>query len=93
LLAIKIISCRVESCDKRKCRKSKFCKQDRITGLFINSYLLFRKTKTFGSLVCITVLMNIVAMNFCYDVPVKLFSSNLLLMAKLLVSCTTKPRH
>jgi hypothetical protein len=43
--------------------------------------LLFRKTKTFGSLVCITVLTNIVAMNFCYDVPVKLFSSNLLLMA------------
>ncbi|MEP6748136.1 MAG: hypothetical protein ABJB86_10445 [Bacteroidota bacterium] len=43
--------------------------------------LLFRKTTTFGSLVCITVLSNIVAMNFCYDVPVKLFSSNLLLMA------------
>ena len=43
--------------------------------------LLFRKTKTFGSLVCVPVLMNIVAMNFCYDVPVKLFSSNLLLMA------------
>ncbi|MEO6837599.1 MAG: hypothetical protein ABI185_04380, partial [Ginsengibacter sp.] len=36
---------------------------------------------TFGSLVCIAVLSNIVAMNFCYDVPVKLFSSNLLLMA------------
>ena len=43
--------------------------------------LLFRKTATFGSLFCITVLTNIVAMNFCYDVPVKLFSSNLLLMA------------
>ncbi len=43
--------------------------------------LLFRKTTTFGSLVSITVLSNIVAMNFCYDVPVKLFSSNLLLMA------------
>ncbi len=47
------------------------------TGGFL---LLFRKTATFGSLVCITVLSNIVAMNFCYDVPVKLFSSNLLLM-------------
>ncbi|MEO6135804.1 MAG: hypothetical protein ABIP35_11670 [Ginsengibacter sp.] len=43
--------------------------------------LLFRRTSTFGSLVCITVLSNIVAMNFCYDVPVKLYSSNLLLMA------------
>jgi len=47
--------------------------------------LLFRKTTTFGSLVCITVLCNIVAMNFCYDVPVKLFSSNLLLMAIFIV--------
>ena len=43
--------------------------------------LLFRRTATFGSLVCITILSNIVALNFCYDVPVKLFSSNLLLMA------------
>ncbi len=44
-------------------------------------FLLFRKTTTFGALFCMTVLTNIVAMNFCYDVPVKLFSSNLLLMA------------
>ena len=43
--------------------------------------LLFRKTTTLGALVSITVLSNIVAMNFCYDVPVKLFSGNLLLMA------------
>lgn len=43
--------------------------------------LLFRRTSTFGSLVCIAVLSNIVALNFCYDVPAKLFSSNLLLMA------------
>jgi hypothetical protein len=48
------------------------------TGGFL---LLFRKTTTFGSLVCITVLSNVVAINFCYDVPVKLLSSNLLLMA------------
>jgi hypothetical protein len=43
--------------------------------------LLFRKTTTFGALISITVLSNIVAMNFCYDVPVKLYSANLLLMA------------
>jgi hypothetical protein len=43
--------------------------------------LLFRKTTTFGALVCMTVLSNVVAMNFCYDVPVKLFSSTLLSMA------------
>jgi hypothetical protein len=43
--------------------------------------LLFRKTVTFGSLFSMTVLSNIVALNFCFDVPVKLYSSNLLLMA------------
>jgi hypothetical protein len=43
--------------------------------------LLFRKTTTFGALMSITVLSNIVAMNFCFDVPVKLYSANLLLMA------------
>lgn len=43
--------------------------------------LLFRKTTTFGSLMSMTVLSNIVALNFCFDVPVKIYSSNLLLMA------------
>jgi hypothetical protein len=43
--------------------------------------LLFRKTTTFGAILSITVLANIVALNFCFDVPVKLYSSNLLLMA------------
>ncbi|MEO6356078.1 MAG: hypothetical protein ABIU77_03550 [Ferruginibacter sp.] len=47
------------------------------SGIFI----LFRKTATFGALVSITVLMNVVALNFCFDVPVKIYSSNLLLMA------------
>ncbi len=48
--------------------------------------LLFRKTTTFGALMSMTVLSNIVAMNFCFDVPVKLFSANLLLMAVFIVS-------
>ncbi len=43
--------------------------------------LLYRKTTTFGALLLMTVLSNIVAMNFCYDVPVKLYSGNLFLMA------------
>jgi hypothetical protein len=42
--------------------------------------LLFRKTKTFGALFCMTVTANIVAINFCFDVPVKIFSSMLFLM-------------
>ncbi len=43
--------------------------------------LLFRRTATFGALVSGGVLLNVVVLNFCYDVPVKLFSTNLFLMA------------
>jgi uncharacterized membrane protein YphA (DoxX/SURF4 family) len=46
--------------------------------------LLFRRTTTAGALVLIAVLTNIVMLNFSYDVPVKLFSSHLLLMAVFL---------
>ncbi|MBV9962306.1 MAG: hypothetical protein JO072_08670 [Parafilimonas sp.] len=44
-------------------------------------FLLFKKTKTFGSLLSIAALTNIVVINFSYDVPVKLFAVNLLVMA------------
>jgi hypothetical protein len=43
--------------------------------------LFFRRTALLGALLLITVLANIVILNFAYDVPVKLYSSNLLLMA------------
>jgi hypothetical protein len=42
--------------------------------------LFFRRTTTLGALILVAVLSNVVAINFCYDVPVKLFSSMLLLM-------------
>ena len=48
--------------------------------------LLFRRTATLGALVSFPVLVNVVALNFCYDVPVKLYSMNLLLMAVYLAS-------
>lgn len=47
--------------------------------------LLFRRTATLGALASAGVLLNIVMLNFCYDVPVKLYSSNLLLMAIFLM--------
>lgn len=48
----------------------------------ISGILLFpRKTSTLGALMSIGVLSNIVALNFSYDVPVKLYSSHLLAMA------------
>lgn len=43
--------------------------------------LLFRKTTPLGALVSIGVMLNIVLLNFCYDVPVKLFSSELLFIS------------
>jgi hypothetical protein len=47
--------------------------------------LLFRRTSTAGALIAVAVMGNVVALNFCYDVPVKLFSSHLLLMALFLL--------
>jgi hypothetical protein len=48
--------------------------------------LLFRRTALSGALAATAVLTNIVALNLCYDVPVKLYSANLLIMALFLVS-------
>jgi hypothetical protein len=43
--------------------------------------LAFRRTALLGALVSFGVVLNIVVLNFCYDVPVKLYSSHLLAMA------------
>lgn len=48
--------------------------------------LLWRRTTTLGALVCAGVLSNVVALNFCYDVPVKLLSSHLLLASLVLAA-------
>ena len=47
--------------------------------------LFFRRTTTLGALVLTVVLTQVVALNFCYDVPVKLGSSLLLFMALYLL--------
>ncbi|MCK8498788.1 hypothetical protein [Myxococcus fulvus] len=46
--------------------------------------LLARRTTTLGALVVIGVMSNVVALNFFYDVPVKLYSTQLLLFAVFL---------
>jgi hypothetical protein len=48
--------------------------------------LAARRTTTLGALVCIGILSNVVMLNFSYDVPVKLYSSHLLLMAVFLAA-------
>lgn len=46
--------------------------------------LMARRTTFLGALVAIGVLTNVVALNLCYDVPVKLYSAHLLGMAVFL---------
>ena len=48
--------------------------------------LLFRRTTTLGALILCAVLANVVALNFCYDVPVKLYSLQLWLMSIFLLA-------
>ena len=47
--------------------------------------LLWRRTAAAGALILVAVLAHVVLLNFCYDVPVKLYSSHLLLIAVFLV--------
>jgi hypothetical protein len=47
--------------------------------------LLFRNTSMLGALLATAVMTNVVMLNFCYDVPVKLYSSHLLLSGVFLV--------
>jgi hypothetical protein len=54
-----------------------------VTG---GTLLLFRRTATLGAMASAAVLLNVVMLNFCYDVPVKLYSTNLLLMAIFLMA-------
>lgn len=55
-------------------------------GEVIGAVLLFcRRTTTLGALILCGVLANVVALNYFYDVPVKIFSGSLLLMAIFLV--------
>jgi hypothetical protein len=46
----------------------------------------FRRTALLGALVIVGVIGNVVMMNFSYDVPVKVYSSHVLLMAMFLVA-------
>ena len=52
--------------------------------------ILYRRTVTLGSLVIIGVMSNVAMMSFTYDIPVKLFSIHLLLMATVLLSADLK---
>jgi hypothetical protein len=48
--------------------------------------LLFRRTTLLGALLSIGVMVNVFAMNMCFDVPVKLFSFSLVLIGIYLIA-------
>ncbi|MEM7367799.1 MAG: DoxX family membrane protein [Bacteroidota bacterium] len=52
--------------------------------------LLFRRTTTLGALIVFGVMFNVMMMNFCYDIPVKLLSSHLVLLSGLLIALDGK---
>lgn len=60
-------------------------------GELIGGFLLFfRRTTMLGSLILVGVMSHVVVLNFSYDVPVKLFSSHLLLMSIFLLAPDAK---
>jgi len=48
--------------------------------------LLFRRTQTLGAIITLMTAMNVMAVNYFYDVPVKLLSTHLVLMTLFLLS-------
>jgi hypothetical protein len=48
--------------------------------------LCTRRTALLGALLTLAVMAQVVALNFCYDIPVKLFSSHLVLMSLFLIA-------
>ncbi len=48
--------------------------------------LLWRRTSTLGGLVAVGAMTNVLLLNLCYDVPVKLYAAHLLLMGALVVA-------
>lgn len=48
--------------------------------------LVFRRTALVGAMLAIPVMVNVVLLNFAYDVPVKLYSSHLLVMSVAVIA-------
>ncbi|SOD96826.1 hypothetical protein [Spirosoma fluviale] len=52
--------------------------------------LLFRRTSTLGAFVAASVFLNVMVLNFCYDIPVKLFSAHLFIFSNVLLLSDAK---
>jgi uncharacterized membrane protein YphA (DoxX/SURF4 family) len=52
--------------------------------------MIWRRTTTAGALVCTVVMSNVVLLNFCFDVPVKILSTHLLVFGLVLLAPDAK---
>jgi len=48
--------------------------------------LLFRRTALLGAILCLGVMANVVLLDFCYDVPVKIYACQVLLTALFIIA-------
>ncbi len=49
--------------------------------------LLFRRTTLAGGLLALVLMFNIMLINYCYDVPVKIFSTQLVIYSIIIIAC------
>ena len=56
------------------------------TAEVLAGLLLFRRTMTFGAIITLMTTMNVMAVNYFYDVPVKILSTHLVIMTLFLLS-------
>lgn len=61
-----------------------------LVEVFGGILLIWRRTSTLGALIIIGVMAQVAMMNFSFDIPVKLFSIHLILMAGVLVMTDAK---
>lgn len=47
--------------------------------------LIWRRTATLGALVALGTMTNVMLLNFCYDVPVKIYSTHLVMMSVMII--------
>ncbi len=53
-----------------------------VTGALL---LIWRRTSVLGAMITFGVMVNVMVLNYCYDVPVKIYSTHLVMMAVMII--------
>lgn len=61
-----------------------------VMEVFAGSLLLYRRTATLGAFVAAGVFTNVMMLNMCYDIPVKIFSMQLVAVSLFLLANESK---